>query len=82
VRKAGPCRAGGAGCVRVGARGALGTQAIADTTDLSSCPRSPSALMAGPVLEKAIVQAFSARDAARVGDPVVSVTPQHAMHCQ
>jgi len=30
-----------------------------------------------PVLEKAIVQAFSARDAARVGDQVVSVTPQH-----
>jgi len=29
--EAGPCRAGGAGCVRVGARGALGTQAIADT---------------------------------------------------
>jgi len=43
VRKAGPCRAGGAGCVRVGARGALGTQAIADTTDLPSCHRSQSA---------------------------------------
>ena len=29
--------------MRVGARGALGTQAIADTTDLPSCHRSQSA---------------------------------------